>query len=79
MTPKAKELHQKIENDLLEIMDRCNNINRNIHNLHRLKYDYGRYLSVLSEISNKAKTMLNYSFDKLAVKRKEREEAENYE
>lgn len=73
MTTKAKELHQKIENDLLEIMDKCDNVKRNIHNLHRLEYDYGRYLSVLSEISDKAKQMLNYSFDKLAVKRKKRD------
>ena len=50
MTPKAKNLHEKTEKDLLEIMDNCDSVIRNIHKLHNLEFDYGRYISVMTEI-----------------------------
>ncbi len=39
MTPKAKELHTKTENDLLEIMGNCDSVINKIHRLHDLEFD----------------------------------------
>ncbi len=70
MKQQAKDLHEKIERDLLEIMDNSDNIIRKIHNLHNLEYDYGRYIFVMQEIKLKAKKMLQYDFDRLALLKK---------
>lgn len=70
MNSKAKQLHEKVERDLLEIMDNSDSIIRKIHNLHDLEFDYGRYIPVISEIKLNAKKILNYDFDRLAVNKK---------
>ena len=70
MNPKAKELHQKIEKDFLEIMDNCDSINHKIHRLHDLEFDYSRYISVVQEMNQNSKKMLNFDFDRLALNKK---------
>jgi hypothetical protein len=71
MTPQAKELHQQIETQLLDIMDNCDNIIYEIHQLKKMGFDYGRYINTLTTTKSNAKDMLNLSFDKLAIKNKQ--------
>jgi hypothetical protein len=70
MTPQAKELHQQIETQLLDIMDNCDNIIYEIHQLKKMGFDYQEYITNIQTMKNSTKFMLNESFDKLAIKKK---------